>query len=199
MNISINIATEDVGVLRSQVLSEGQALSWSAVLTGWHTAPAFRQVFIDMLAAAPWDAYYWETPAISAGNLGQPFEFVIVDSPLLAGVVPEPDVFREHFTGPDTSDGIAVFPNLGGDAVLVAPSPGRAGGSYAHLADFCRSAPARLQHTLWERIAGAMLKRLERPDPVWLSTAGQGVFWLHVRLDDRPKYYSYQPYRRPPS
>lgn len=30
--------------------------------------------------------------------------------------------------------------------------------------------------------------------PVWLSTAGAGVAWLHVRLDDRPKYYSYRPY-----
>ena len=31
--------------------------------------------------------------------------------------------------------------------------------------------------------------------PVWLSTAGAGVSWLHVRLDDRPKYYGYAPYR----
>jgi NADH:ubiquinone oxidoreductase subunit len=31
--------------------------------------------------------------------------------------------------------------------------------------------------------------------PVWLSTAGMGVAWLHVRLDDRPKYYGYSPYR----
>jgi hypothetical protein len=30
--------------------------------------------------------------------------------------------------------------------------------------------------------------------PVWLSTAGAGVAWLHVRLDDRPKYYSHRPY-----
>lgn len=199
MNISINIAAEDASVLRSQILNEGQTMSWSEVLTGWRDAPAFRRVFIDMLAAAPWESCYWETPAVSAGTLREPFEFVLVDSPLLAGVAPEPEVFREHFTGPDTSDGIAVFPNLGGDAVLVAPCPGGAGTGYAHLADFCRSAPIRQQHALWVRVAEAMLARLERPDPVWLSTAGQGVYWLHVRLDDRPKYYSYQPYRRPPS
>jgi len=30
---------------------------------------------------------------------------------------------------------------------------------------------------------------------VWLSTAGMGVSWLHVRLDDRPKYYGHRPYR----
>ncbi len=31
--------------------------------------------------------------------------------------------------------------------------------------------------------------------PIWLSTAGGGVAWLHVRLDSTPKYYGYAPYR----
>ncbi|MFN0016858.1 MAG: DUF6940 family protein [Pirellulaceae bacterium] len=31
-------------------------------------------------------------------------------------------------------------------------------------------------------------------NPVWLITAGVGVSWLYVRLDDRPKYYGYGPY-----
>ncbi|MBX3248007.1 MAG: hypothetical protein KF901_12575 [Myxococcales bacterium] len=31
---------------------------------------------------------------------------------------------------------------------------------------------------------------------VWLSTAGLGVDWLHVRLDARPKYYRHAPYKR---
>jgi hypothetical protein len=31
--------------------------------------------------------------------------------------------------------------------------------------------------------------------PVWLSTAGAGVPWLHVRLDDRPKYCCFRPYQ----
>jgi hypothetical protein len=34
--------------------------------------------------------------------------------------------------------------------------------------------------------------------PVWLSTAGAGVPWLHLRLDDRPRYYGFAPFRRPP-
>jgi Family of unknown function (DUF6940) len=32
--------------------------------------------------------------------------------------------------------------------------------------------------------------------PVWLSPAGAGVSWLHLRLDDQPKYYGYAPYRQ---
>jgi hypothetical protein len=31
--------------------------------------------------------------------------------------------------------------------------------------------------------------------PVWLSTAGMGVAWLHVRLDSRPTYYGHRPYK----
>jgi hypothetical protein len=32
-------------------------------------------------------------------------------------------------------------------------------------------------------------------EPVWLSTNGDGVSWLHVRIDERPKYYTHGPYR----
>jgi hypothetical protein len=39
-----------------------------------------------------------------------------------------------------------------------------------------------------------MQRRLNNK-PVWLSTAGAGVAWLHIRLDDRPKYYGYTPFR----
>ena len=31
--------------------------------------------------------------------------------------------------------------------------------------------------------------------PLWLSTNGLGVAWLHARIDARPKYYSHRPYR----
>jgi hypothetical protein len=30
--------------------------------------------------------------------------------------------------------------------------------------------------------------------PLWLSTAGMGVSWLHLRLDSRPKYYRHRSY-----
>ncbi len=31
--------------------------------------------------------------------------------------------------------------------------------------------------------------------PRWLNTSGLGVPWLHVRIDSRPKYITYRPYR----
>jgi hypothetical protein len=41
----------------------------------------------------------------------------------------------------------------------------------------------------------ALVDVADDANPEWLSTAGAGVSWLHVRLDDRPKYYGYAPYR----
>jgi len=32
-------------------------------------------------------------------------------------------------------------------------------------------------------------------NPRWLSTSGLGVSYLHVRIDKRPKYYSFDEYR----
>ena len=43
----------------------------------------------------------------------------------------------------------------------------------------------------------ALERRLSR-QPLWLSSAGLGIYWLHLRLDSRPKNYSFQPYRVQP-
>ncbi len=31
---------------------------------------------------------------------------------------------------------------------------------------------------------------------VWVSTSGDGVSWLHLRIDTRPKYYQHAAYAR---
>jgi hypothetical protein len=51
---------------------------------------------------------------------------------------------------------------------------------------------------VWQAVGDALLARVAA-DPVWLSTAGLGVSWLHVRLDSRPKYYRHVPYKLPGS
>nr|WP_218152073.1 hypothetical protein [Nitrosomonas communis] len=77
---------------------------------------------------------------------------------------------------------------------MVVPCPRGPITGYGHLGAFLRQAPARQRHSLWRSVGSAMERRLG-VKPVWLSTAGAGVSWLHVRLDDRPKYYGYVPYR----
>ncbi len=115
---------------------------------------------------------------------------------MLAGMPVERAPFAAYFDEAPDED-VIVFPNLGGDAVLVVPCPRGPDEHYPHLAAFLRNAPQRQTRALWQRTAQEMLRSVgERP--VWLSTAGGGVAWLHIRLDSRPKYYSHAPYRRSP-
>ena len=182
---------------RHRVLLGDRPVAYGDVVEAWQHDEVFRDFFLDLLAASPWPACYFETPAISRATLDRPFEFVLIDSRLLAGVPPEPEVFREHFGPAGSSGEVATFANLGGDAVLVAPCPVGPPEAYPHLAAFVRRAPRSQQHGLWWHVGRAAASWLrERREPVWISTAGQGVFWLHVRLDRRPKYYNFPPYRQ---
>lgn len=162
------------------------------VLGLWQRDEAFRDFFRGLLADAPFAAYKWETPAVTAQTVGRPFTCVLLES-LSLDVAPDPDPFAEHF-GAAAGEQVLTFANLGGDAVLVVPTPEGPPEAYPHLAVFCREAPEEQQHRLWQAVGAAMERRIGAR-PVWLSTAGGGVAWVHVRLDDRPKYYGYGPYR----
>ena len=86
------------------------------------------------------------------------------------------------------------FANIGGDATLVVPSPRGLDRVYGHLAAFVRGAPESQVRSLW-RVLGQVVATLVSNTPVWVSTAGGGVAWLHVRIDSRPKYYAHAEYR----
>jgi Family of unknown function (DUF6940) len=181
----------DGRVRRVALLGHGAAVSYAEVIERWRTSTPFRTFFTALLAAPPYQAYFWETPPVSRATAGRAFEFVLVDSPELAGMAPEPSVFARHFTA---GQAVATFANLGNDALLVAPAPEGPPKAYAHLAAFVQHAPAAQQDALWQAVGDAVAGRLSI-EPLWLSTSGLGVGWLHVRMDERPKYYTYAPYR----
>jgi hypothetical protein len=178
------------------VLSREQGrLRYSEVVDLWQKDDRFRSFFISLLVESPFLAYFWETPPVTETTLTRPFEFVLVDSPQLARVGPEPAAFADQFRRGPGRD-VVTFRNLGGDAMLVAPCPRGPVESYAHLAAFTRGAAVSQQHRLWQEVGRAVTGSLG-PRPTWVSTCGLGVFWLHVRLDSRPKYYTYGPYSSP--
>jgi hypothetical protein len=179
--------------LRFIIDLDSSPLSYAEVLDRWQRDAEFRSRFNALLADAPFAAFRWETPPITAAAAERPFEFVLLDSP---GLASEPDLtaFAEHFRG-GADTGVVAFANLGKDAILIVPCPQGPPAAYGHLAAFVRQAPDSQRHALWQRVGAAMGRRLGAR-PVWLSTAGAGVPWLHVRLDDRPKYYGHGPYRR---
>jgi hypothetical protein len=174
---------------------DGKVVTYVEVIDRWRTDAEFVDLFVGVLAGSPFRALYFETPPLSRRKLGRLFEFVLIDSPSLARLSPEPWVFQDHFRSPGVRDDIAVFPNLGHDAVLVVPCPADPPDDYAHLTAFVRNAPLELQHALWRHVGEAARDWLKDDKPVWISTSGDGVAWLHVRLDRFPKYYNHGPYR----
>jgi hypothetical protein len=185
---------EDDEVRRVVVLSDGKRVSCLDLLQHWQHDLSFRKYFESLLSEAPFPAFFWETPAVTEATLGQPFEFVLVNSPDLARVRADPSAFESQFASRDASRGVVSFSNLGGDATLVVPCPIAPLSAYGHLAAFVREAPEAQRHALWQTV-GSTLERSVGTHPTWLSTSGLGVSWIHVRLDSHPKYYQHDPYR----
>lgn len=166
--------------------------TFADVLAGWQGDETFRAFFLGELRAVATAAFFWEMPPITRATLHRPYEFVVVDSPHLATVVADSRPFAAQLRA--TNEPVVSFRNLGGDAVLVVPRPVGAAVAYAHLAAFLRGAAPAQQAALLQKVAEVVLAEVgERP--LWLSTSGLGVYWLHIRLDSRPKYYIYAPYR----
>jgi hypothetical protein len=184
-------------VRRVQILRDGQPLTTAEVLAHWQNEEGFRGFFNTLLAAAPYPAFFWETPPVTASTAGKSFEFILADSPQLARFTPEPEAFAQQFARAGTGAEVAAFANLGGDAFLVAPCPIAPLAAYPHLAAFVRQAPATQQQAFWQAVGASLDARLDE-QPLWLSTSGLGVAWLHARIDSTPKYYTFAPYRKRP-
>ena len=165
----------------------------------------FAEYFISILRNSKFTAFFFECPSLVESFLEKEFEFVLTKSTMLERAHPEPHVFKEHFSwkqDPDTFSS-TVFDNMGGDATLVVPYPAKTSldnshviKNYAHLAQFVRNSQVEETLELFSLVGQTLLTSVETGEsPVWLSTSGTGVFWLHVRLDSRPKYYTYRQYK----
>ncbi|HWZ63354.1 MAG TPA: hypothetical protein VNX02_10060 [Steroidobacteraceae bacterium] len=146
----------------------------------------------QQLAGITSAAFRWETPPISETTLERPFEFVVTNDPHL-DTRPEAGVFASYFAGPNANAAVLAIPNLGKTATLVVPRQLDEAATYTHFARFLRGAPSPQIHALWQCVAQTARHRLSA-EPQWISTAGGGVAWLHVRVENEPKYYSYRPY-----
>ena len=174
--------------------SSGTGLTYADVIDLWQGDADFRIFFIGLLNDAPFAAYFWETPPVTRANVSRPFEFVQVDAPSLARLSANARAFDEHFRSAPPGAAVISFRNLGGDALLVAPTPRDSAAGYAHIAAFTKTANPSQQQSFWQAVGRAMTENLS-DRPLWLSTSGLGVLWLHVRLDSWPKYYTFAPYR----
>ncbi len=178
-----------------QFFRDEQGLTYAEVLRLWQADEGFRQYFIQLIRDSGLQASFWETPPISVETLERPFEMVLGPSPGLLRVQPEAATFADQFRSHPAHETVLSFANLGGDAELIVPRPLQPTDDYAHLMRFLHNAPPAQVHALWQEV-GQRAEALLSPRPRWISTAGMGVYWLHVRIDTRPKYYRYEPYKR---
>ena len=175
-------------------LSHGKkALSFHEVIDLWCDSHEFRFCFTEQLSQSCFEAFFWETLPVTNQTSNCPFEFVLIEGLALLRRQPDPSPFQSQFSS-HASQEVLAFPNLGGDAILVVPKPLTDASCYTHLASFLRKAPESQVDALWRSVGLAMRKRISSA-PTWLSTAGLGVSWLHLRLDSRPKYYRHDPYK----
>ncbi len=185
----------DPHTVEYELVRDGEPGSWADFVDALAAQPA---ALTRVLAGSPWPACFWECTPTSSARTGERFRMVLVEAALLDGVAVDGSSFAEHFRA---GTPVVSCANLRGDARLVIPTqqPGVEPTAYPHLVRFCRQAPATQVDAVWHAVAGQVRDWWARdPGPLWLSTSGLGVAWLHVRLDSRPKYYSHAPYRQPP-
>eukprot|EP00658_Telonema_sp_P-2_P071675 TRINITY_DN60905_c0_g1_i1.p1 TRINITY_DN60905_c0_g1~~TRINITY_DN60905_c0_g1_i1.p1 ORF type:complete len:214 (-),score=43.74 TRINITY_DN60905_c0_g1_i1:368-1009(-) len=161
--------------------------------------PDLVRLLVDSLRTAfpSTTPIFWEHPPVSSSTVNRPYEFSAIPAAGLRGVRANSSPFSEHLRQ-EAPGGSCVFPNLGGDALLVVPVPGGSEeeSTYAHLASFLARATSVEVQKFLSQAGGAVLRRLEETEaPIYVSTSGLGVAWLHLRLDAKPKYYTFQPYR----
>lgn len=180
--------------MRYHLMRHAEALTYFDVLDLWQSDSDFRDYYTYLLADSPFAAYRWETPALTTINAAQPFQFVLLNSPGFSSRQTDQATYNSYFTTEDTDYGVVSFDNLSGDATLVVPSPRTDISAYGHLAAFIRQAPEKQIDAFWRIVSNTVQSKISH-NPLWLSTAGGGAAWLHVRLDSRPKYYGYSPYK----
>jgi len=154
----------------------------------------FLDTFIATLRNSPFKAYFFETPYVNNEIIDTQFEFVLVEAPQLYNAPEDRRAFSEHFS--DSHRSAVKFSNLGADASLVAPRPLSDSPVYTHLAVFMNKASSPEVKEFWSLAGQTALETINhrKRQPVWISTSGLGVYWLHLRFDSRPKYYQYDPY-----
>lgn len=173
------------------ILKDGRKLSFREVIELWKTSDAFNIFYNSILSNSKYPAFFWEHPSNTKLTLNSIYEFVLIDSKRLDQVSQDARPFRDFL---NTTEGVISFDNLGKNAKLIVPTNVEASANYSSLAKFVRTAPQNQTIEFWKLIGLTYEEELEQ-EKKWLSTSGLGVYWLHARIDERPKYYVFKAYK----
>jgi len=185
----------DDDVYKISILRGRTQLRYADVIRLWRNDSKFRDFYCSILRGSAFNAFFWENPPVALSNIKQAYEFVLVNSSQLSRVSADSSPFQDKFNPTSEDQTVLTFGNLRHDSELIVPCPVAPHRIYTHFASFVRNAPKEQIHDLFISLANALGERISNK-PTWVSTSGLGVYWLHIRLDARPKYYTYQPYRQ---
>ncbi len=167
-----------------------------------HLIQQFNNVLKDV--SSVYNAFFFETKGVSSFNASEKqFEFVLVNAESLyrftRGRGAEGyDSFSEHLDCPSETT-CCAFPNLTRSSVLIAPKPqSDQMNFYTDLASFVKNTSGEEATMLWQMVTREYIKALDMSPSQsrWLSTSGTGVPWLHVRIDNTPKYYTFAEFKK---
>lgn len=125
---------------------------------------SFRSEFINVLRTSRFDAYFFETPKVTKKSLDNgKFEFILSVANELKNVKSDKTTFQEYF-GKCKDSAVVSFPNLGSDAVLVAPCPAISNSldHFSSLGPFVRHADNSQVHEFWIKSARTMLQTVDK-------------------------------------
>ncbi|MFY0674445.1 MAG: hypothetical protein JXQ87_13675 [Bacteroidia bacterium] len=151
----------------------------------------FKKQLVDFLSSIEFSAYNIECKPVNIENVNQAFEIVIVPCQELLTKTPDASAFKEHFNDEELT---AIFENLSGDAVLISPRPSAQSLNFGHLKAFIENANKEQINDLLTALGEIAAANLGNDD-IYINTSGLGVPWLHLRIDDAPKYYQFKAYR----
>lgn len=178
--------------IKYQITDEKNKLSFQQVIDLWKSSSEFGVFFNSILKECSFEAFFWEVKPVISSTLDEAFEFVLVESSALATLNANKFPFAKYLLSNDSD--VVVFPNLGKDALLVVPNEIGQVNDYTHIANFVRNASRNQVVQLWKKVGEVYEKEIGQ-NSKWLSTSGLGVAWLHIRIDSKPKYYQYKPYK----
>ncbi len=185
------------------VSRDGVSLGRRAFFEGLRDEASLREALTRALLGHPLPALAcpalaWECAPLSRDNAERPMSMHVLPHPALARAEPDPQPFAEHMAAGAGTERVVWFENFGHDARLVVPCAPKPRVRFGHLVDFLTHASLAQRDALWSLVGRLACEHLARTDqPVWVSTAGMAVAWLHVRLDLRPKYYRSESLRSP--
>ena len=89
-----------------------------------------------------------------------------------------------------TDEYVTSFYNLSGESLLIIPIP-KENKDFTTIKDFCDNASEMHKITFWKKVAYEIENILKTTNKIYVSTHGLGEYYFHLRLDKKPKHYSY--------